>query len=56
MQEYEIYLPTTLNDGASVEAAKIQGIKDTLVKAFSGYTVLEPSVGRRVVHGRGDFS
>ena len=38
--QYEIYLPTTLNDGTPVEAAKIQGIKDTLVKAFGGYTHL----------------
>ena len=37
MQEYEIYLPTTLNDGTHVEAAKIQGIQDTLVKAFGGH-------------------
>jgi hypothetical protein len=40
IQEYEIYLPTTLNDGTPVEAAKIQEIKDTLVKAFGGYTHL----------------
>jgi hypothetical protein len=40
MQEYEIYLPTTLDDGTPVEAAKIQGIKDKLVKAFGGYTHL----------------
>ena len=40
MQEYEIYLPTTLKDGTPVEAAKIQGIKDSLVKAFGGYTHL----------------
>jgi hypothetical protein len=40
MQEYEIYLPTTLDDGTPVEAAKIQGIKDSLVKAFGGYTHL----------------
>ena len=32
MQEYEIYLPTTLNVGTPVEAAKIQEIEDTLVK------------------------
>ena len=35
MQEHEIYPPTT-----PVEAAKIQGIKDSLVKAFGGYTLL----------------
>jgi len=40
MQEYEIYLPTTLDDGTPVEAAKIQAIKDSLVKAFGGYTHL----------------
>ena len=40
MQEHEIYLPTTLDDGTPVEAAKNQGIKDTLVKAFGGYTHL----------------
>ena len=41
MLEYEIYLPTTLNDGTPVEAARIQGIKDSLVKAFGGYTHLK---------------
>ena len=41
MQEYEIYLPTTLDDGTPVEAAKIQGIKDSLVKAFGGCTHLK---------------
>jgi hypothetical protein len=40
MQEHEIYPPTTLNDGTPVEAAKIQGIKDSLVKAFGVYTPL----------------
>ena len=40
MQEYEIYLPTTKNDGAPVEASKIQEIKDRLVRAFGGYTHL----------------
>jgi hypothetical protein len=40
MQEYEIHLPTTLKDGTPVEAAKIQEIKETLVKAFGGYTHL----------------
>jgi hypothetical protein len=40
MQGFEIYLPTTLNDGTPVEAAKIQGIKDTMVKAVGGYTHL----------------
>jgi hypothetical protein len=40
MQEYEIYLPTTLNNGTPVEGDKIQRIKDTLAKAFGGYTHL----------------
>ena len=39
-QEYEIYLPTTYNDGALLEVAKIQEIKDTLARAFGGYTHL----------------
>jgi hypothetical protein len=41
MQEYEIYLPTPLKDGTAVEAAKIQGIKVPLVKAFGGYRHLK---------------
>lgn len=40
MHEYEIYLPTTHNDGTPVDAAKIQQIKETLVRAFGGYTHL----------------
>jgi hypothetical protein len=40
MQEYEIYLPTTLNDGTPVAGSKIQRIKDKLFKAFGGYTHL----------------
>ena len=40
MQEFEIYLPTTLNNGEAVDAAKIEEIKDALVKAFGGYTHL----------------
>ena len=40
MREYEVYLPTTLNDGTPVDAGKIQGIKNALVKAFGGYTHL----------------
>src|SRR5262245_48837417 len=41
MRELEIYLPTMTNDGTPVDAAAIQGIKDTLVKAFGGYTHLD---------------
>ena len=40
MNEYEIYLPTTLNDGTPIDGRQIQGIKDTLMKAFGGYTHL----------------
>jgi hypothetical protein len=40
MQEFEIYLPTTLNDGAPVDAPEIERIKDTLAKTFGGYTHL----------------
>ncbi len=41
MHEYEIYLPTTTNDGRPVEDAKIDEIKATLVRAFGGYTHLK---------------
>ncbi len=40
MQEYEIYLPTTMNDGTPVDGTKIGRIKETLMKAFGGYTHL----------------
>lgn len=40
MQEYEIYLPMTFNDGTPIEPAKINAIKETLAKAFGGYTHL----------------
>jgi hypothetical protein len=30
MHEYEIYLPTTLNDGTPVDSATIRQIKDQL--------------------------
>ena len=40
MQEYEIYLPATKNNGTPIEASKIQEIKDGLVRAFGGYTHL----------------
>lgn len=41
MQEFEIYLPTTSNRGVPVDGAKIQRIKDTLFRAFGGYTHLD---------------
>src|SRR5688500_13489385 len=40
MQEFEIYLPTTLNDGTPVDAKEISQIKETLAKIFGGYTHL----------------
>jgi hypothetical protein len=40
MREFEIYLPTTMNDGTPVDGGEIQHIKDELVKAFGGYTHL----------------
>jgi hypothetical protein len=41
MQEYEIYLPTTQNDGTPINRKEIQKIKDTLTRAFGGYTHLK---------------
>ena len=38
MLEYEIYLPTTHNDGSPVDAAEIERVKATLTRAFGGYT------------------
>jgi hypothetical protein len=40
VQEYEIYLPSTRNDGSPVDAAEIERIKDSLSRAFGGYTHL----------------
>ena len=40
MQEFEIYLPTTHNDGTPVDPRIIQEIKETLTNAFGGYTHL----------------
>jgi hypothetical protein len=40
VQEYEIYLPTTRNDGAPVDAGEVERIKESLAKAFGGYTHL----------------
>jgi hypothetical protein len=41
MREFEVYLPMTTNDGAPVDAAAIQRIKETLMRAFGGYTHLD---------------
>ena len=38
MKEYEIYLPTTHNDGTPADAAAIGRFKVILANAFGGYT------------------
>jgi len=38
MREFDIYLPTTLQDGAPIDPELIREIKSTLVNAFGGYT------------------
>jgi hypothetical protein len=38
MKEYEIYLPTTYNDGSPVDARVVERLKQTLAHAFGGYT------------------
>lgn len=40
MKEYEIYLPTTHNDGSPTDPAEIERIKATLENTFGGYTHL----------------
>jgi len=40
MREFEIYLPTTLNDGTPVDARAIEQIKERLAEVFGGYTHL----------------
>ena len=40
MKEYEIYLPTTGNDGTAVDAAIMAQIKRELIETFGGYTHL----------------
>ncbi|MDB6153371.1 MAG: hypothetical protein JWL90_1824 [Chthoniobacteraceae bacterium] len=40
MTEYEIYLPTTQNDGSPIDPAQIEQLKLELAKAFGGYTHL----------------
>lgn len=40
MKEYEIYLPTTHNDGSPTEPGQIERLKTVLEKAFGGYTHL----------------
>src|SRR3954468_20873130 len=38
MKEYEIYLPTTYNDGTPVDAKVVELLKESLAQAFGGYT------------------
>jgi hypothetical protein len=38
MKEYEIYLPTTHNDGSPVDAQAVERLKESLTQAFGGYT------------------
>lgn len=40
MKEYEIYLPTTHNDGSPTDPGEIERLKGVLAKAFGGYTHL----------------
>ena len=40
MKEYEIYLPSTKNDGTPTDRASIDRFKEMLVQAFGGYTHL----------------
>ena len=40
MKEYEIYLPTTHNDGSPTDSGEIERLKEGLAKAFGGYTHL----------------
>ena len=41
MKEYEIYLPTTFNDGTLVPEKEMQHLKDVLTKTFGGYTHMQ---------------
>lgn len=46
MREYEIFVPLKYNDGAAIEAHKLQGIQQALVAAFTGLTFLpQPNQG-----------
>lgn len=56
MREYEIYLPTTRNDGAPADAAEIDRIKRTLTEAFGGYTHLRQRSEGALEHRRRDLS
>jgi len=56
MKEYEIYLPTTHNDGSPADPAEIERLKGMLAKAFGGYTPPSPAERRSLEHGWGDVS
>jgi hypothetical protein len=38
MREFEIYLPTTRNDGSKIDPGKLAAIRETLLLSFGGYT------------------
>jgi hypothetical protein len=38
VKEYEIYLPTTDNDGTPVDPEVVERLKNSLAQAFGGYT------------------
>jgi hypothetical protein len=38
MREFEIYLPTTQNDGSKIDPRKLAAIRETLLISFGGYT------------------
>ena len=40
MREYDIFLPTTRNDGRPIEEAALEQVKQSLTDAFGGYTHL----------------
>lgn len=40
MREYDIYLPTTRNDGTPIDEVALEQVKQSLTDAFGGYTHL----------------
>ena len=55
MKEYEIYLPTTHNDGTPTDRAAIERFKGMLASAFGGYTHLRLSSEGSIEGRRGNF-
>lgn len=41
MREFEIYLPTTQNDGSKIDSGRLRAIRETLLLAFGGYTEMK---------------